>query len=129
MEPMHRRVEPVEPVELKENEECVFFRLCRLHRLHTPVHRFHALAPCGSIGSKRLRTDINQLLDVAVCPGLGGFAPCRGPFGRPGAPKVQKSNFKLVTIRPESDSPVTQLEIGRWRGNRRRPSFHLPGQI
>ena len=60
MEPVHRRVEPVEPVEFKESEECIFFELYRLHRFHTPVHRFHASAPSGSIGSTRLRTNSHQ---------------------------------------------------------------------
>ena len=40
------------------------------------------------------------------CEGLGRSC-CRGPSKL----SVQKSNFKLVIRRPESDSLVTQLEI------------------
>ena len=54
MEPVHRRVEPVEPVQFKEYALLIFFKLYRFHRFHTPVHRFHASAPRGSIGSTRL---------------------------------------------------------------------------
>ena len=54
MEPVHRRVEPVEPVQFKEYTLLIFFKFYRFHRFHTPVHRFHASAPRGSIGSTRL---------------------------------------------------------------------------
>ena len=72
MEPVHRRVEPVEPVEFERNEECIFFKLYRFHRFHTPVHRFHASAPCGSIGSTRPCTNGRGM------PRHIGFAPCLG---------------------------------------------------
>ena len=54
MEPVHRRVEPVEPVQFKEYTLLIFFNFYRFHRFHTPVHRFHASAPRGFIGSTRL---------------------------------------------------------------------------
>ena len=60
MEPVHRRVEPVEPIQFKEYTLLISFKLYRLHWFHTPVHRFHASAPSGSIGSTRLRTNSHQ---------------------------------------------------------------------
>ena len=72
MEPVHRRVEPVEPVQFKDYALLISFKLYRFHRFHTPVHRFHASAPCGSIGSTRPCTNGRGM------PRHIGFAPCLG---------------------------------------------------
>ena len=107
MEPMHRRVEPVEPVEVKENEECIFFKLYRLHRFHTPVHRFHASAPCGSIGSTRPCTNGRGM------PRHIGFAPCLGQSREvpEETPVAVFSGMPFCMVNNESHSMLSLIHI------------------